>query len=385
MTAKPTSGKASSRPSTAAGDGEARLQAIRARIDALDGQIQQLISERARCAQEIGHFKQADAPALRGKRGANYYRPEREAEVLRKVIARNEGPLPDEEMARLFREIMSACLALEAPLTIAFLGPEGTYTHAAVRKHFGHAVRPLPQSAIADVFRDVEADNAHFGVVPIENSSEGIVSHTLDMFMQSSLHICGEIELRVHHQLLSKGKSMRAIKKIVSHQQSLAQCRAWLNANLPGVEWVPLSSNAEAARYAKKHANVAAIAGASAAELYGLNILASNIEDNPNNTTRFLVIGKRQTRATGVDKTTLLVSARNRPGVLHDLLSAFARRQVSLSRIESRPSRQALWEYVFFLDIDGHADEPRIREALDELTRDAAFLKLLGSYPKAVL
>lgn len=363
---------------------EQRVTKLRQRIDTLDEQIQTLIDERARCAQEIGRFKQ-ELDAANGAARGSLYRPEREAEVLRKVIARNKGPLSNEEIARLFRELMSACLALESPLNIAYLGPEGTYTQAAVRKHFGHSVKPLPLAAIDEVFREVEADHAHFGLVPIENSTEGVVSHTLDMFMHSSLRICGEVELRIRHQLLSNGKSTRGIKRIVSHQQSLAQCRAWLNNHLPGAERVAMASNAEAARYAKAHKGTAAIASEWAAELYRLNILASNIEDDANNTTRFLVIGKHDTVPTGDDKTTLLVSAHNRPGVLHDLLSSFARRRISMTRIESRPSRQGVWEYVFFLDIDGHAQDPNIAEALDELSRQAAFLKWLGSYPKAVL
>lgn len=366
-----------------ADSGDARVQEMRARIDAIDAQIQELIGERARCAQEIGRYKQESEQGAHN--GASFYRPEREAEVLRKVIARNQGPLPNEEMARLFREIMSACLALEAPLNIAFLGPEGTYTQAAVRKHFGHSVKPLPLGSIDEVFHEVESDQAHFGLVPIENSTEGVITHTLDMFMHSPLHICGEVELRIHHQLLSKAKSLDAIKKVMAHQQSLAQCRVWLNANLPHSERVAVASNAEAARLVQKHKHTAAIASSAAAELYGLELLATNIEDEANNTTRFLVIGKRETAPTGDDKTTLLLSAPNRPGVLHDLLSAFAKRNISMTRIESRPSRQGLWEYVFFLDIDGHAHDENIRAALVELQQHTAFIKLLGSYPKAVL
>ena len=364
---------------------DARVRALRSGIDALDEQIQQLIAERARIAQDIGRQKQQDGNGSSNPLGrAHFYRPEREAEVLRQVIARNKGPLPDEEMARLFREIMSACLALEAPLKVAFLGPEGTYTQAAVRKHFGHSVQPQPQGAIDDVFREVEADHADFGVVPIENSTEGVVSHTLDRFMSSPLRICGEVELRIHHCLLARS-GREDIKKVAAHQQSLAQCRGWLNANLAGVERVALNSNAEAAMLAAAQADVAAIASAAAGERYGLTALATNIEDEPHNTTRFLVIGKRETAPTGNDKTTLLLSAPNRPGILHQLLSAFAQRGISLTRIESRPSRKGLWEYVFFLDIEGHAREPKIAEALAELARNAAYLQCLGSYPKAVL
>lgn len=360
------------------GSTEQRVRAIRERIDALDAQIQALISERARCAQEIGRLKH-----VAGEN--NFYKPEREVDVLRQVIARNQGPLSGEEMARLFREIMSACLALESPLKIAFLGPEGTYTQAAALKHFGHSVTTLPLGAIDEVFREVESGTAQFGVVPIENSTEGVVNHTLDMFIGSPLRICGEVELRIHHCLLGKGKALADIRKVYSHQQSLAQCREWLDRNLPQAERLAVSSNAEAARLAQAGEGTVAIAGASAADLYGLNVIAANIEDEPDNTTRFLVIGRIDAAPSGDDKTSILLSSPNRPGALHDLLTPFAKRGVSLTRIESRPSRRGLWQYVFFLDIDGHAQEPHIREALDELAGSAAFVKLLGSYPKAVL
>jgi len=359
---------------------EQRLREIRARIDALDAQIQQLIAQRARCAQEI-----AQAKTAAGEGNGNFYRPDREAEVLRRVVERDSRPLPPEEMARIFREIMSACLALESPLRVAFLGPEGTYTHAAALKHFGQSVQTAPLGAIDEVFREVEARDAHFGVVPIENSTEGVVTHTLDMFVRSPLRICGEVELRVHHCLLAKSGALGDVRRVLAHQQSLAQCREWLNAHLPRVDIVAVSSNAEAARQVANDAGAAAIAGETAAALYRLNILARNIEDEPNNTTRFLIVGPLDPGVTGADKTSLLLSAPNRPGMLHDLLNALAKRNISLTRIESRPSRQGLWEYVFFIDIDGHAHEPRIAEALDELRAQAAFVKLLGSYPKAVL
>ncbi len=385
--------------------GKQQVRQLRNQIDELDKQIQELISARARYAQEIAAAKQNDErePASKSKKSAkdstgnktnktnnknrknkNFYRPAREAEILRGVLKRNTGPLSKEEMARLFREIMSACLALESRLKIAFLGPAGTYSQTAALKHFGHAVLTLPLVTIDEVFREVESGNAHFGVVPIENSSEGAVSRTLDMFMRSPLHICGEVELRIHHHLLAKGKSLRNIKKVLSHQQSLAQCREWLNANLPGVKSVAVNSNAEAARLtADKH--TAAIAGETAAEIYGLNVIAENIEDEPNNTTRFLVIGELKTTPSGDDKTSLLLSAANRPGALYKLLAPLARRSISLTRIESRPSRQGLWEYVFFLDIEGHVQQENIQQALAELEQEAAFVKLLGSYPKAVL
>jgi len=355
-----------------------RLRSLRDRIDRLDEKLQQLISERASCAQQIAALKQAAGED-------NFYKPEREVDVLRRVIARNAGPLTSEEMARLFREIMSACLALEKPMKIAFLGPEGTFTQAAALKHFGHSVATLPLTGIADVFREVESGAAHFGVVPIENSTEGVISHTLDLFMNSPLRICGEVELRIHHHLLGKGRSPRGAKRVLSHPQSLAQCREWLDANLPDLERVPVASNAEAARLAARDAKSVAIAGSSAAEIYGLDVLASNIEDEPDNTTRFLIVGRLDPLPSGDDKTSLLISGPNRSGSLMGLLSPLARNKINMTRIESRPSRRGLWEYVFFVDIDGHVRDTRVRKALAELEKGSSVIKWLGSYPKAVL
>ncbi len=356
-----------------------RLDEIRKRIDAVDADIQRLITERAELAQEVARIKQLEQT----DENVVFYRPEREAQVLRKVLARNQGPLAGEEMARLFREIMSACLALEQPLSVAFLGPEGTFTQAAVLKHFGHSVHLRPMVAIDEVFREVEAGSAHFGVVPVENSTEGVVNHTLDMFMRSSLAICGEVELRIHHHLI--GRDRHDIKKIYSHQQSLAQCREWLDAHLPEVERVSVSSNAEAVRRAAAEEGVAAIAGETAAEIYDLPVLEAKVEDNPDNTTRFLVIGTQVVPPSGDDKTSLLVSTPNRPGALYRLLSPFERNGISMSRIESRPSRLANWEYVFFIDINGHIQDEAVARALETLKTDSPMFKILGSYPKAVL
>lgn len=357
---------------------DSQLKAIREKIDAIDEKIQALISERASYAKQVAKTKQeAGSP--------DYYRPEREAEVLRQILARNEGPVSDDEMARLFREIMSVCLALESPLTVAYLGPEGTFTQQAALKQFGHSVNILALNAIDEVFREVESGNAHFGVVPVENSTEGVISHTLDTFMRSDLKICGEVQLRVHHHLLSQHGDIQAIRKIVSHQQSLAQCREWLDANLPNVERIAVSSNAEAARIAAEEKKVAAIAGESAAMIYALNTLASNIEDEPDNTTRFLVVGQLETEPSGDDKTSLLLSGKNKPGALHDLLAILAKHGINMTRIESRPSRQAAWEYVFFLDLQGHAEDDDVKKALAELKSDAALFKLLGSYPVSAL
>ncbi len=357
---------------------EQRLRELRDRIDALDVKIQDLISERARCAQEAAKSKKRAGQQ-------NFYNPEREAQVLRLVLERNQGPLSNEEVARLFRELMSACLALESPLNIAFLGPEGTFTQEATLKHFGHSVHTLPLATIDEVFREVESGHADFGVVPVENSTEGTVSHTLDMLMKTPLKICGEVELRVHHHLLGKTPDQAQAKKVVSHQQSLAQCRAWLDTNLPGVKRVAVNSNAEAALVASRDASCLAIAGESAAGIYGLNILARNIEDEPQNTTRFLVIGNIETRPSGHDKTSLLLSGKNKPGALHALLAPLAHHRINMTRIESRPSRQTVWEYVFFVDIEGHIEDKKLRQAVAELEQEAAFLRCLGSYPKAVL
>jgi len=360
------------------------LPEIRSRIDGLDEQIQELIRQRAECALEVAKSKRAEAE-LTGVAATDFYRPEREAEVLRKVQDRNNGPLDDETIAHLFRELMSACLALQEPMKIAYLGPEGTFTQAAALKHFGQCIKTISHGTIDEVFRDVEAGNAHYGVVPVENSTEGVVSHTLDMFMQSSLQINGEVALRIHHNLLSTDSELSTISKIYSHQQSLAQCREWLDANLPQAERVAVSSNAEAAKCAANEKNVAAIASDTAASIYKLNIVAENIEDEPDNTTRFLIIGRNNVAPSGNDKTTLLVSIVNKLAALHELLTPFASHHVSLTRIESRPSRKGMWDYVFFIDIDGHREDDTVKKALHDLEKDTAMLKVLGSYPKAVL
>lgn len=356
-----------------------KLKSFRERIDKLDQQIQALINERGTVATEVAALKETS-----GKDTA-FYRPEREAQVLREVLARNQGPIPGEEMARLFREIMSVCLALEMPMTIAYLGPEGTFTQAAALKHFGKSVTTLPLDAIDDVFREVESGAAHYGVVPVENSTEGVVNHTLDRFMSSSLQICGEVELRVHHNLMASLDDISSIGRVYSHQQSLAQCREWLDQNLPGIERVAVSSNAAAARIAGKESDAAAIASDIAAGIYGLKILHRNIEDWPDNTTRFLIVGRQQTPPSGADKTSFLVSAMNKPGALHRLLQPIASNGISMCRIESRPSRMTMWDYVFFIDIEGHRQDTQVAKALAELEDEAAMLKILGSYPRAVM
>jgi chorismate mutase/prephenate dehydratase len=357
------------------------LGSIRESIDDIDARIQGLLSERARFAQLVGISKTA------GGKAVDFYRPEREAQVLRKVLKRNEGPLRDEEVVRLFREIMSACLAQQEPLKVAFLGPEGTFTQAAVLKQFGASVRALPLPAIDEVFHEVEGGIADFGVVPIENSSEGTVNHTLDMFLGSGLKICGEVELRINHHLMGRMTGLAAVKRVCAHPQALAQCRGWLDDQLPDVDRVPVSSNAEGARRARDERDTAAIAGRAAAEIYGLHLLASDIEDRPDNTTRFLVIGRKLFSASGIDKTTLLVSARDTDGAgaLFRLLEPLAEHQVNMTRIESRPSRKRKWDYVFFIDIEGHVSDPAVAEALAALEKRASLFKVLGSYPRAVL
>jgi chorismate mutase/prephenate dehydratase len=356
-----------------------KLKAIRERIDQIDRQLQTLIVERAEAAQEVARIKLKEDPA------AVFYRPEREAEVLRKVKARETGPLDAEEVARLFREIMSVCLALEQPLNVAFLGPEGTFTQTAALKHFGHSVRTHSMGSIPDVFREVEAGACHYGVVPVENSTEGVVSHTLDTFLNSPLRICGEVTLRIKHNLLGAQVTLSEVRKVYSHSQSLAQCRGWLDLHLPNAERVAVGSNAEAARLAARESGAAAIAGDSAAEIYQLAILADNIEDEPGNTTRFLVIGKQDAAPSGDDKTSLMFTTQNRAGGLHTMLSPFAEHGISMTRIESRPSRRGQWDYVFFVDVDGHREDKNLKQALRELDRVAAQVKILGSYPKAVL
>ncbi|HET7757847.1 MAG TPA: prephenate dehydratase [Steroidobacteraceae bacterium] len=358
----------------------ARLEEVRERIDAVDAEIQRLISERARLAQLVGISKAAAGHTV------DFYRPEREAQVLRAARARNTGPLKDAEVLRLFREIMSACLAQQEPLKVAFLGPEGTFTQSAVLTHFGHSVRSLPLGSIDEVFHEVEAGAADFGVVPIENSTEGTVNHTLDRFLTSPLKICGEVELRIRHHLMGAMDSLARIERVCSHPQSLAQCRGWLEEHLPGIEQVAVSSNAEGARRARDERGSAAIAGETAAEVYGLKVLAAEIEDRADNTTRFLVLGRKLFEPSGEDRTTLLVSVghTDAPGALYRLLEPLARHKVSLTRIESRPSHRRKWDYVFFIDFEGHAAEPHVARALSALKRRASLFRVLGSYPRAV-
>lgn len=357
------------------------LAEIRKRINDVDERLQALINERATIAQQVGVAKGDLGSAV------DYYRPEREAEVLRNVLQRNDGPMRDEEILRLFREIMSACLAQQEPLKIGFLGPEGTFTQTAVFKHFGHSVRALPFHTIDEVFQEVECGAADFGVVPIENSTEGSVNNTLDMFLTSPLKIAGEIELKIEQHLMSKMTGLENIERICAHEQSLAQCRGWLREYLPHVELIGMSSNAAGARRARDEDGTAAIGPVVAADVYELKIMVNNIEDRPDNATRFLVVGRKLLASSGEDKTTILVSTSDTAGgagVLHNLLQPLAKRGVSMTRIESRPSRRKKWDYVFFIDIEGHAEESPVAEALADLEKNSSLFRVLGAYPKAI-
>ena len=356
---------------------------LRERIDALDEQLLELFNERAGCAVEVARVKRElnEDP----EESIEFFRPEREAQVMKRLKALNKGPLSDEEVARLIREVMSACLALEQPLKIAYLGPEGTYTQTAALKHFGHSVSTAPMSSIPDVFAAVESGKTNYGLVPVENSTEGVISHTLDMFIDSSLRVCGEVEIPINHYLASKSEDVSMIRHIYSHQQSFAQCRRWLDQNLPGVERIPVSSNAEAARLASSEDDAAAICGLPAVEIFGLKVCYENIEDLSDNTTRFVIIGKQDVAPSGNDKTSLLISTKNIPGALLGLLQPLADHGISMNKIESRPAQGYKWAYVFFIDIDGHQDDTNVINALNELKQQAALFKILGSYPKASL
>jgi chorismate mutase/prephenate dehydratase len=355
------------------------LAEVRAQIDGIDRRIQELIVERANWAHQVGKAKGKLAAAV------DYYRPEREAQVLRRVVDRNDGPLSDEVLVRLFREIMSACLAQQEPLKIGYLGPEGTFSQQAVHKHFGHSAHGLPLASIEEVFQEVAAGHADFGVVPVENSGQGTIQVTLDMFLTSPLRICGEVELRVHQHLLSRSGRIEDIERIYSHPMSLAQCGGWLRENLPRVERIPVSSNAEAARRARNADDAAAIAGESAGLVYGLKRIAGPIEDRSDNTTRFLVLGRESFPASGHDRTSLLVFIRDRPGALYGVLEPLARRGISMNRIESRPAHGHLWQYAFFIDVAGHCEESPLKDALAEVADKGDEVRVLGSYPVAIL
>jgi chorismate mutase/prephenate dehydratase len=349
------------------------LKEIRDQIDALDERLVELLNQRARLAQGVGHLKQ----------GNSAYRPDREAQVLRRVRDLNKGPLPAEALAHLYTEIMSACRALESAMAVAYLGPPGTFSEEAVVKHFGAAVTRLPRSSIDESFHSVEAGEAAYGVVPIENSTEGAVGRTNDLLFQKPVSICGEVMLPVHQCLMNLSGRAEGFSKIYSHSQSLAQCRGWLNNHFQNVERIAVVSNAEAARLASLDAAAAAVAGRIAAERYGLKLVAENIEDESRNITRFVVIALHDAGPTGHDRTSLVMSTRNRPGAINELLIPLAQHQVSMSRLESRPARAGVWEYLFFVDIEGHKQDDNVGKALAAMREKATFVKILGSYPRA--
>ncbi|WP_427916901.1 prephenate dehydratase [Stenotrophomonas maltophilia] len=355
------------------------LADVRSKIDQIDRDIQSLIAERARFAHQVGKAKGKLAAAV------DYYRPEREAQVLRMVVDRNEGPLSDELLVHVYREIMSACLAQQEPLKIGYLGPEGTFSQQAVLKHFGRSALGLPMASIEEVFQEVEAGNADFGVVPVENSGQGTIQITLDMFLTSNLKICGEVELRVQQYLMSRSGRIEDIERIYAHPQSFMQTSAWLRANLPKAEKIPVSSNAEGARRARNADDAAAIGGESAGHVYGLKkVVTKPIQNDADNTTRFLVVGRNIFPTSGHDRTSVLVFIHDKPGALFDVLSPFARHGISMNRIESRPSHHGKWEYGFFIDLAGHIDDAPMQAALAELEAHSAQIKVLGSYPVAV-
>jgi len=351
------------------------LKKCREQIDSIDEQLLQLVSRRAQLAHTIGNLKN----------GGPIYRPEREAQVLRRLLDQNPGPLSGEAVTAIFRVVMSNCRALEKELSVAFLGPLGTFSEEAANKQFGGLSKPVQCASIDEVFQTVETGAVDYGVVPVENSTEGGIGRTLDLLLQTSLYICGEIALPVHHNLLSKMSDKSGVTKLYSHAQSLAQCHEWLNRNLPGIERQAVASNSEAARLASIEPGAAAIASRRAGELFDLNLLAENIEDDPRNTTRFLVLSNHDVAPSGRDKTSLAMAARNVPGAVVSLLEPLARHDVSMTKFESRPAHTGLWEYVFFVDIEGHREDARVAAALKEVDDRAAFLKVMGSYPVAVI
>ncbi|HAV35093.1 MAG TPA: chorismate mutase [Massilia sp.] len=350
-----------------------KLKPLREQIDAIDAQILDLLSRRGRLAQEVGHVKaETDAPV---------FRPEREAQVLRGVAERNGGPLNSHDLQTIFREVMSACRALEKRVTVAYLGPAGTFSEQAVYQQFGRAVEGLPCASIDEVFRAAEAGTADFGVVPVENSSEGAVNRTLDLMLATTTVISGEVSIPVHHSLMSKSGGMDGVKLICAHSQALAQCQVWLNLHYPNIERRAVASNAEAALQASRDPAIAAIASEMAGEQYGLGVVQAHIQDDPHNRTRFVVIGQHATTPSGKDRTSLVLAVPNRAGAVYNLLAPLAKHGVSMSRFESRPARTGAWEYYFYVDIEGHRQDPAVASALAELQHNAAFFKLLGSYP----
>jgi chorismate mutase/prephenate dehydratase len=353
-----------------------RLKELRAEIDAVDDQILSLLNRRAAAAIEVGKIKE--------EQNLKFYVPEREVEILRRLTGQNPGPFPNEGLKSIYREIISASLALERPLSVAFLGPRATFTHLACLKHFGESAQYVAQINLSEVFDAVERGLADFGVVPIENSSEGIVSNTLDMFVDYNLLICGEILVEVAHDLLSVTGDIDHVRKVYSHPHAIAQCRGWLERNMRSVPVFDVESTARAAELAADDPAAAAIAGEAAAKIYGLKTIRKRIQDNTNNFTRFIILGKQSSARTGNDKTSVLFSARDEVGALYLMLEPFSRHNVNLTKIESRPVKKKAWEYLFFLDMTGHISDEPVARALDELKARAHYIKILGSYPRAL-
>jgi len=352
-----------------------RLKPLREKIDALDAQLLNLLNQRAALALQVGEIKkEVNAPV---------FRPERERQVISGLQGASSGPLHNEHIASIWREIMSASRSLEKTLTAAFLGPAGTYSELAMRAHFGQATEGLPCLSIDEVFRSVEAGAADFGMVPVENSSEGAVSRTLDLLLQSSVSISGEVALAIEHNVLTLSGTLDGVTMVCAHAQALAQCQQWLTSHAPQLERRAVSSNAEGARLAAADGRVAAIAGEHAAALYGLQVAASMVQDDPHNRTRFVVIGGVPSAPGGCDQTSLILSVKNEPGAVFRLLEPLARHGVSMTRFESRPARSGAWEYYFYIDLEGHREDAPLAAALGELARSAAFIKILGSYPRA--
>ena len=353
-----------------------RLAPLRARIDAIDAEILELLSKRAKAAQEVGHIK--------GDFVSPVFRPERERQVVANLVKLNQGPLHNDGIAAIWREVMSACRALEARQTIAYLGPVGTFSELAAQSYFGHSISGLPCASLDEVFKSVEKGAAQFGIVPVENSSEGAVSRTLDLLLDSPLHISGEVVLSIRHHLLTKSGSLDGVTTVCAHAQALAQCQQWLSVHAPQLQRQAVSSNAEAARMAAADPSIAAIAGDPAQVAYGLQVVASQIQDDPHNRTRFVVVGNYQCQPTGNDQTALVLSVANKPGAVYSLLAPLAKHGVSMTRFESRPARKGTWEYHFYIDVAGHAEDANVAKALMELHDTAAFYKKLGSYPRAL-
>ena len=352
---------------------EKLLKPLRDQIDAIDVQLLDLLNRRARVAQEVGHVKnKVDAPV---------FRPEREAQVLRGIADRNPGPLGNNELQTIFREIMSACRSLEKKVIVAYLGPEGTFSEQAVYQHFGKSINAIPCASIDEVFRAAEAGTADFGVVPIENSTEGAISRTLDLLMQTPLTISSEVSIPIHHNLMTLSGNMDGVRSICAHSQALAQCQGWLNQHYPNIMRQAVASHAEAARLASEDPAVAAIAGEIASQHYGLQVVSAHIQDEPQNRTRFAVIGHKETEPSGKDQTSLVLSVQNKAGAVYKMLAPLEKFGVSMTRFESRPAKTGAWEYYFFVDIEGHVKEEKIRLALAELKDSVAYFKVLGSYP----